>query len=164
MSHRLLLKKNEHDSQLHSGEVRISTAICRKENFKRRDAIKITISGRSIIRELFQTNFKEDTPFIEMDYDSRKKLGITNIYGRQAMFDLKRVNKFRFYWHHPSHGIRLTVQIGVPALIVSVLSLVVAFYPDIIPFRKDTASTDERRIDAISIDTSQTVSEATAPK
>lgn len=159
-----MLRKNEPDSQLRSGEVRISAAVCRKEKFKRRDAIRITINGRSIIRELLQTNFKEDTQFIEMDYDSRKKLGITDIYGRQAVFELKRVNKFRFYWHHPSHGIRLTVQIGVPALIVSILSLVVAFYPDIIPFRKDTDLTDEHRIDAISIDTSQTVREAMAPK
>ena len=136
MKHKLLLKKNIPESQLRSGEVRISAVICRKGKFKRRDAIKIDINGRSIIRELIQTNFKEDTLFIEMDYDSRKKLGITDIYGRQGAFDLKRVNKFRFYWHHPSHGIRLTFQIGVPGLIIALVSLILTFYPGIVPFRR----------------------------
>lgn len=159
MKHKLLLKKNTPESQLRSGEVRISAVICRKEKFRRRDAIKIDINGRSIIRELLQTNFKEDTKFIEMDYDSRKKLQITDFYGRHGIFELRRVNKFRLYWHHPSHGIRLTFQIGVPGLIIALVSLILTYYPGIVPFRKDFHIDKGHPIDTTFSDTSQIVKE-----
>jgi hypothetical protein len=162
MKHKLLIKKNTPESQLRSGEVRISAAICRGDKFKRRDAIKIHINGHSIIRELLQTNFKEDAKFIEMDYDSRKELGITDIYGRQGTFELKRVNKFWLYWHHPSHGIRLTFQIGIPGLIIAALSLIATFYPAIIPANKANGLPASRQIDTTVTDTARIVEESTA--
>jgi len=123
---KLLLRKYSPDFPIKSGEVRISSSATK---IKRRKAVKITSANGSIIRELVKTNFKEDKLFIDMDYDSRVELGVTEFYGRDVDLKIKQVFKPRLYWSHPDHGLRLGFQLGVIGLVLGIISLVVTFYP-----------------------------------
>jgi len=131
---KLLLRKFPPEFQPKSGEVRISSLS--SKGFKRGDILRITSpdgNGKSIIRQLIKTNNYETEQYIDLDYDSRLKLGIDKYLGRKVGITIRKASRFAFYWFHPSHGIRLTFQIGIPGLLIAIISLIVTLYPPLNP-------------------------------
>lgn len=135
MEHQLLLIKNHPDLTPPAGIVRISQRICRKEKIRPGDAVRISandISSGFIIREVWQTNNQEPESLIDMDYRSRYELGITANYGKKVTLDLKKTYKYRLYWNHPEHSLRLGFRLGVVGLLIGIISLGIAIVPKVV--------------------------------
>lgn len=82
-----------------------------------------TRNGHAIYRECIAHPLIT-TPCAAVTWNSLSMLNLENV--KKPIVELSKSNRYAFYWHHPSHSVRVSVKLAVIGIIISIIAIIIS--------------------------------------